>query len=151
MPSTFSVVKRELPSFRAMIWKTSIFSTIQVPIEKCNLCEKKKPDLTSTTKEELMYQSNRSFNVSPPPGGGGAYPGHLTPFPAREGGHLIVTYRGWEIWSLASVSYYKSRRFPGSETAETNFDEFKGKDCVFMAEWSKTKGLHRLCAVFEDV
>ena len=27
----------------------------------------------------IMHQSNRSFNISPPPG-------HLTPFPAREGG-----------------------------------------------------------------
>ena len=39
-----------------------------------------------------------------------------------------------------------------AETAETsNFDEFKGKDCVFMADWLKTKGLHKLCPVFEGV
>ena len=31
-----------------------------------------------------MYQSNRSFNIPPR-----AYPGHLTSFPAREGGNLI--------------------------------------------------------------
>ena len=42
-------------------------------------------------------------------------PGHLTSFPAREGGnlmnlvspgigHLITTHRGWGIWSLASIS-----------------------------------------------
>ena len=37
------------------------------------------------------------------------------------------------------------------ETAETNLDEFKGKDCVFVAEWLKTKGLHKLCSVFEGV
>ena len=37
-----------------------------------------------------MYQLNRSFNIPPPP----AYPGHLTPFPAREGGNLITTHRG---------------------------------------------------------
>ena len=29
------------------------------------------------------------------------------------------------------------------ETAETNFDEFKRKDCVFVADWVKTKGLHK--------
>ena len=35
-------------------------------------------------------------------------------------------------------------------TAETNFDdEFKGKDCVFVVDWLKTKGLHNLCSVFE--
>ena len=32
----------------------------------------------------FMYQSNRSFNIPPR-----AYPGHLTFFPAREGGNLI--------------------------------------------------------------
>lgn len=35
--------------------------------------------------------------------------------------------------------------------AETNFDEFKGKDCEFVAVWLKTKGLHKLCSVFEVV
>ena len=35
------------------------------------------------------------------------------------------------------------------ETAETNFDEFKGKDCVFVGEWLKTKGVHKLCSVSE--
>ena len=38
------------------------------------------------------------------------------------------------------------------ERAETsNFDEFKGKDCVFVADRLKTKGLHKLCSVFEAV
>ena len=32
--------------------------------------------------QEVMYQSNRSFNIPPPR----AYPGHLTSLPAREGG-----------------------------------------------------------------
>ena len=37
-----------------------------------------------------------------------------------------------------------------AETAETsNFDEFKGEDYVFVADWLKpTKGLHKLCSVF---
>ena len=34
-----------------------------------------------------------------------------------------------------------------AERAETNFDEFKGKDCGFMADWLKSKGLHKLCSV----
>ena len=38
-----------------------------------------------------------------------------------------------------------------AETAEANFDEFKRKDCVFVADWLKTKGLHKLCSVFEGV
>ena len=39
-----------------------------------------------------------------------------------------------------------------AEKEETsNFDEFKGKDCVFVADWLKIKGLHKLCPVFEGV
>ena len=40
-----------------------------------------------------------------------------------------------------------------SETAETsNFDDFKGKDYVFVADWLKTKGLvHKLCSAFAGV
>ena len=35
-----------------------------------------------------------------------------------------------------------------TETAEmSNFDEFKGKDCAFVAEWLKAKSLHKLCSV----
>ena len=39
-----------------------------------------------------------------------------------------------------------------AETAATsNFDEFKGKYYAFGADWLKTKGLHKLCSVFEGV
>ena len=39
-----------------------------------------------------------------------------------------------------------------AETAETsNFDEFKGRDCILVADLLKTKGLHKLCSVFEGV
>ena len=38
------------------------------------------------------------------------------------------------------------------ETAGTsNFDEFKGKDCIFVADWLKTKGLHKLCSNYLKV
>ena len=43
----------------------------------------------------VMYQSNRSFNIPPPHPG--AYPGHLTPFLAQEGGNLITIHRGGEF------------------------------------------------------
>ena len=36
-----------------------------------------------------------------------------------------------------------------AETAEPIFDEFKGKDCVFVVDWLKTKCLHKLCSAFE--
>ena len=36
--------------------------------------------------------------------------------------------------------------------AETsNFDEFKRKGYVFVADWLKMKGLHKLCSIFEGV
>ena len=31
-----------------------------------------------------------------------------------------------------------------AETAERNSDEVKGTDCVFVADWLKTKGLHNI-------
>ena len=36
-----------------------------------------------------------------------------------------------------------------AETAETNFDEFKRKDCLFVADWLKTEDLHKLCSVLK--
>ena len=42
-------------------------------------------DADGNKQEEFMYQSNRSFNIP----NSRAYPGHLTSFPAREGGNLI--------------------------------------------------------------
>ena len=39
-----------------------------------------------------------------------------------------------------------------ADTAGTSsIDEFKGKDCVFVADWLKTKSLLKLCSVFEGV
>ena len=56
----------------------------------------------------VLYTSQIEASTTPPPR---AYPGHLTPFPAREGGNLITTHRGWRIWSLASISCCESRWF----------------------------------------
>ena len=37
-----------------------------------------------------------------------------------------------------------------AETAEmSNFDAFRGKDCVFVVDCLKTTGVHKLCPVFE--
>ena len=32
-----------------------------------------------------------------------------------------------------------------AETGRDKFDDVKGKDCVFVVDWLKTKGLHKLC------
>ena len=37
-----------------------------------------------------------------------------------------------------------------AETAETNFDEFKGKDCVFVADWLKSKA-YTSCVLYLKV
>ena len=102
-----------------------------------------------------MYQSNRSLNMPP-----WAYPGHLTSFPAREGGnlmnlvfpgagHLITTHRGWGIWSLASIWYYESGWF--QIMAETNLDAFIAKDTWLVAHWLTRKGLRKLYSEFEGI
>ena len=52
---------------------------------------------------------------------------------------------------IASLDFMLRVTLTSPETAEANVDEFKGKDCVFVAEWLKTKGLHKLCSVFEGV
>ena len=38
-----------------------------------------------------------------------------------------------------------------AETSETNFEEVKGKYCVFVMDWLKTKGLYKLCSICEGV
>ena len=35
--------------------------------------------------------------------------------------------------------------------AEASLDAFKAKDTRFAADWLKSKGLHKLCSVFEGI
>ena len=35
--------------------------------------------------------------------------------------------------------------------AETSLDAFKAKDTRFVADWLKSKGLHKLCSVLEGI
>ena len=58
----------------------------------------------------ILCTSQIEASTSPPPRG---IPRHLTPFPGREGGHLITTHRRRGIWSLASILCYESRWIPG--------------------------------------
>ena len=46
----------------------------------------KRPKRTGAFTSNVMYRSNRSFNMPPPR----AYPGHLTLLPSRGGGNLII-------------------------------------------------------------
>ena len=110
--------------------------------------------LISIGQTDLMYRWNRSFNIPPPR----AFPRHFTPFPAQEGGVLITTHRWWGIWPLATISWYELRWFPRRLINKSwrrrwrqTFDEFKGKYCVFVVDWLKTKGLQEHCSLFEGV
>lgn len=63
--------------------------------------------------------------------------------PMEEGGNLIT---GLDFMLRVTL-------IPRGQLimVETNFNEFKGKSCVFVADWLETKGLHKLCSVFEGV
>ena len=103
----------------------------------------------------LMYRSNRSFDIPPPdisrtfdtfavlgrrkfdyqslPEGGEFDPNAL------EMGNLNCTLNRFHMKSLAS------RAIMGDAVLE----DFRGKDCAFVANWLRGKGLNKLCAVFE--
>ena len=101
-----------------------------------------------------MYRSNQSFNMPPR-----AYPGHLTPLPSRGGGNLIIKvfqgvgnliqgFGGGTEFELHPRFHVKSlawRAIMGDAVLE----DFRGKDCAFVASWLRGKGLTKLCAVFE--
>ena len=81
----------------------------------------------------------------PPPR---AYPGHLTPLPPRGGGNLIISLPGGGEFELHPRFHVKSlawRAIMGDAVLE----DFRGKDCAFVANWLRGKGLNKLCAVFE--
>ena len=77
--------------------------------------------------------------------------------PGEEGIWLSESSRGWGIWSpcfrgggleLHPRFHVKSlawRAIMGDAVLE----DFRGKDCAFVASWLRGKGLNKLCAVFE--
>ena len=81
----------------------------------------------------VMYRSNQSFNFPPPP------PRHLTPLPSRGG--------EFELHPRFHVKSLAWRAIIGDMALE----DFRGKDCSFMANWLRGKGLNKLCAVFEGI
>ena len=94
---------------------------------------------------KLMYRSNRSFNMPPPPG----YTPGIWHFcrPGEEGIWLPGPSRGWGIWSpffrggefeLHPPFHVKSlawRAIMGGAVLE----DFRGKDCAFVANWLRGK------------
>ena len=79
-----------------------------------------------------------------------AYPGHLTPLPSWGGGNLIIrVFQGvGNLIPMHPQFHVKSlawRAIMGDAVLE----DFRGKDCAFVANWLRGKGLNKLCAVFE--
>ena len=84
-------------------------------------------------------------------------------FPAREGGNLINLVfpgRAFDHYSLGVGNLIASLDFMlrvadstrGDKImAKTSLHAFKAKDIRFVADWLKSKGLHKLCSVFEGI
>ena len=104
----------------------------------------------------------RKHNVSvksklqhaPPPG---QTPGiwHLCS-PGEEGIWLSEFSRGWGIWSpcFRGGEFELHPRFHVKSLAwramgDPVLENFRGKDCAFVANWLRGKGLNKLCGVFE--
>ena len=106
----------------------------------------------------VMYRSNRSFNMPPPPG---HTPGiwHLWHLcrPGEEGIWLSESSRGWGIWSpcFRDGEFELRPRFHIKSLAwrammgDAVLEDFGGNDCAFVANWLQGKGFNKLCAVFE--
>ena len=103
-----------------------------------------------------MYRSIRSFSI-PPPGiprafdtfadtgrrefdyqslpGGGEFDTH-----ALGVGNLNCTLDF--MWHVSVL---------WATLADALWNDFKEKDCGFAANWPRSKGLHKICAVFEGI
>ena len=94
----------------------------------------------------VMYRSNRSVNMPPPP------PGiwHLCR-PGEEGIWLSESSRVWGIWSpcVRGGEFELYPRFHVKFLAwravirDAVFEDFRGKDCAFVANW-----LQGLCRIW---
>ena len=105
----------------------------------------------------LMHNvSVKSKLQHPPPG---HTPGiwHLCR-PGEEGIWLSESSRGWGIWSpcFRGGEFELHPRFHVKSLAwramgDAVLEDFRGKDCAFVANWLRGKGLNKLCAVFEGI
>ena len=95
-----------------------------------------------------MHRSDRSFNI--PPHLPRAYPVHLTPLPSQGGGNLIISLPGGGEFELHPRFQVKSLAWEAI-MGDAVFEDFRGKDCAFVANRLQGKGLNKLCAVFEGI
>ena len=101
----------------------------------------------------LIYRSNRSFNMPlPPPGIPRAFDTFAVPG-SREfdyqsllgGGEFDPHALGGGEFELHHVKSLAWRPIMGDAVLE----DFRGKDCAFVANCLRGKGLNKLCVVFE--
>ena len=77
--------------------------------------------------------------------------------PGEEGIWWSKSSRGWGIWSpcFRGGEFELHPRFHVKSLAwraimgDAVLEDFRGKDCAFVANWLRGKGLNKLCAVFE--
>ena len=96
---------------------------------------------------QLSNATVRSKLQHPPPR---AYPVHLTPLPSRGGGNLTISLPGggeFELHPRFQVKSLARQAIMGDAV----FEDFRGKDCTFVANRLQGKGLNKLCAVFEGI
>ena len=97
-------------------------------------------------------------HAPPPPGIPRAF--DTFDVPGRGGGlgiWLSESSKGWGIWSpcFRGGEFELHPRFHVKSLAwwaiigDAVLEDFRGKDCAFVANWLRGKGLSKLCAVFE--
>ena len=95
-----------------------------------------------------MYQSNRSLNIPP---GHTLGIGHLCR-PGEEEMWLSESSRGWGIWypCVRGGEFERHPRFHVKSLVwqaimgHALLEDFRGKDCAFVANWLPGKGLSKL-------
>ena len=107
-------------------------------------------------KRSLLCIGQIEASTCPPP------PGHTPGIwllfrPGEEGILLSESSRGWGIWSpcFRGGEFELHPRFHVKSLAwraivgDAVLEDFRGKDCAFVANWLQGKGFNKLCAVFE--
>ena len=111
--------------------------------------------LSVASGEDLCIGQIEASTCPPPPGD---TPGiwHLCR-PGEERIWSSKSSRGWGIWSpcFRGGEFELHPRFHVKSLAwraimgDAVLEDFRGKDCAFVANWLRGKGLNKLCAVFE--
>ena len=103
-----------------------------------------------------MYRSNRSFNI--PPAIPRAFDTFTVPGRRKFGYQSIPAGREFDPHALGVGEFELHPRYHVKSLArrakgmgDAVLEDFRGKDCAFVANWLRGKGLNKLCAVFEGI